>query len=102
MARSNAQRSREWRARNRERIREWERARAARRYASGWREDPVKKHARNLVAAALRHGRLVRQPCEVCGWMEAQAHHDDYDKPLDVQWLCRMHHEQHHEQLRAA
>lgn len=44
---------------------------------------------------ALSSGELVRQPCEICG-EKADAHHDDYNKPLDVRWLCRSHHKQHH------
>ena len=57
-------------------------------------------HAHNAVANALREGRLVRQPCEVCGRAEAvQAHHDDYSKPLDVHWLCMDHHKAHHAAL---
>ena len=31
-----------------------------------------------------RDGRLIRQPCEVCGEVKSQAHHGDYGKPLDV------------------
>lgn len=93
---SSAQRQREYRERHGETVRERERERLRRRRADGWREDPIKKHARNLVAAALRRGRMTRQPCEVCGHTPAQAHHDDYSKPLEVSWLCRAHHEEQH------
>lgn len=57
---------------------------------------PVKRAARVLVGNALSSGRLVRQPCEVCGRGRAHAHHDDYSKPLDVRWLCREHHAEWH------
>lgn len=53
---------------------------------------PLKYKARNAVSNALRDGRLVRQPCEVCVRKDAQAHHHDYAKPLDVRWLCFEHH----------
>jgi hypothetical protein len=52
---------------------------------------PEKAKARNAVSNALRDGRILRQPCEVCG-AKAQAHHDDYSKPLEVRWLCFQHH----------
>lgn len=55
-----------------------------------------KKHAHGLVQRAVETGRLTRQPCEVCGRVDSQAHHDDYDKPLDVRWLCPTHHGEIH------
>ena len=66
--------------------------------AKRWRGvNPKKARAHNAVNNAIRDGKLVRQPCEKCGaW--AHAHHDDYDKPLDVRWLCPKHHsKEHHE-----
>jgi hypothetical protein len=50
----------------------------------------------NVVTTAVRAGRMVRQPCEVCGEPKTHAHHDDYSKPLDVRWLCPKHHREHH------
>lgn len=58
--------------------------------------DPVKKHAQNSAGAAIRHGVMDRQPCEICGAEPAEAHHDDYSQPRSVRWLCRVHHEEHH------
>lgn len=52
--------------------------------------------ARSAVANAVRDGRLLREPCEVCGKEKVDAHHDDYSKPLQVRWLCRAHHAAHH------
>ena len=57
--------------------------------------NPLKRAAHVAVGNALRDGRLVRQPCEVCG-ERAQAHHDDYSKPLEVRWLCTTHHAEWH------
>jgi len=54
--------------------------------------NPEKYRASYLTSNAVRDGRLIKQPCEVCGEKKAQAHHDDYSKPLDVRWLCRKHH----------
>jgi hypothetical protein len=57
---------------------------------------PEKFAARDAVGKALRAGRLIRQPCEVCGAAKSEAHHDDYSLPLTVRWLCRKHHAEHH------
>ena len=56
----------------------------------------IQNAASTQVAKALKSGALVRQSCEVCGAKKVDAHHDDYSKPLDVRWLCRRHHLQHH------
>jgi hypothetical protein len=59
-----------------------------------WRRRfPVKYAAHIAVWVALRKGKLTRQPCEVCGSdRNIDAHHDRYDRPLQVRWLCRKHH----------
>lgn len=48
--------------------------------------------ARAYANVYLRRGKLVKQPCSVCGSPDSQMHHHDYSKPLDVVWLCRLHH----------
>lgn len=58
--------------------------------------NPVKRAAHVTCGNAIRDGKLIRQPCEVCGSAKAQAHHDDYSKPLDVRWLCSTHHSEWH------
>jgi ferredoxin len=46
---------------------------------------------------AVYYHKLKPNPCEVCGdVLNVQAHHDDYDKPLEVRWLCRKHHQALH------
>lgn len=52
--------------------------------------------ARKAVWNAIKGGRLHRLSCEVCGEEQAHAHHDDYNNPLDVRWLCRSCHLDHH------
>ena len=48
------------------------------------------------MSKAIRDGSLIRQPCERCGHPKTDGHHEDYSKPLDVIWLCRRCHLQHH------
>lgn len=67
-----------------------EKARAYRR--ATWRRYKVQKNAQAAVYRALRKGLLQRQPCKVCAVAGAHAHHTDYSKPLEVEWLCRKHH----------
>lgn len=36
------------------------------------------------------------EPCRVCGEMKAEMHHEDYSKPREVVWLCRLCHVRYH------
>ena len=55
-----------------------------------------KPQSRAITRRAIQAGTLVRQPCEVCGNPDVDAHHTDYEQPLLVQWLCRQHHMETH------
>jgi len=47
--------------------------------------------AHKAVFTAVRNGTLTRPTmCDICGkHCKPDAHHEDYNKPLDVYWLCR-------------
>jgi hypothetical protein len=65
-----------------------------------WRaEDNRRSKAHNAVARAIKCGDLVRLDCFRCGSEKTVAHHEDYDKPLDVVWLCQPCHKQRHKEL---
>ena len=57
-----------------------------------------------VTEKAILAGILVPQPCEVCGCTgtmsdgrnAVQAHHDNYNFPLQVRWLCQTHHHEWH------
>ena len=59
--------------------------------------------AHNVVMMALKSGQLIRPTiCESCGESRSlDAHHDDYLRPLDVRWLCRACHRNHHAAVQA-
>jgi DNA repair exonuclease SbcCD ATPase subunit len=59
---------------------------------------PEKYHARNLLYSALKLGKINREPCSVCGNPKSEAHHQDYNEPLKVMWLCFEHHRELHKQ----
>lgn len=60
-----------------------------------------KATALRMVRAAIKAGLLVRSPCEVCGNRQTQGHHNDYDLPLSVRWLCSAHHQLWHSHNKA-
>ena len=60
---------------------------------------PIQHEAHQAVQSAIRQKVLIKCPCVVCGSAKSMAHHDDYDKPLDVIWLCQIHHKERHKQI---
>jgi hypothetical protein len=43
------------------------------------------------VSRAIKNGKMIRAgKCQICGSeRKIEAHHADYTKPLEVQWLCK-------------
>ena len=66
------------------------------RQANWRRSNPDKYIAHLAVQRAVKVGELEKQACEVCGVEAVDAHHDQYDAPLKVRWLCRRHHTRLH------
>lgn len=61
---------------------------------------PDKYFANYTAGNAIKLGHLIRQPCERCGSIKVDAHHEDYTKPLDVTWLCRPCHRERHKEMK--
>ena len=76
------------------------RRREAYRVKAGLVEE-VKVEARRQLRLAVRQGKIKKLPCEVCGHEKSQGHHPDYSKPLEAIWLCQVHHQKKHQELRA-
>jgi len=74
-----------WRTLNPEKVRENGRA---------W--DKKTGSASNKVHHAIKKGLIEKEPCQICGRLPSYAHHCDYNKPLDVMWLCRKCHTEWH------
>lgn len=76
-------------------LRKRDKSKMQRRY----RENNKKKiQAHKIVNAAVKDGTLIRHPCEICGDLKSNGHHDDYDFPLVVRWLCGLHHTEWHKE----
>lgn len=65
--------------------------------------DPIeklKRRARRITRRAIDSGFLDKDVCERCGTdSNVKAHHEDYNKPLEIKWLCVTHHEERHTEL---
>lgn len=56
------------------------------------RRSRFKRNVRDKVYCAVKKGTLIKQPCCKCGNEKAEAHHEDYNKPLEIIWLCKQCH----------
>lgn len=75
-----------------------------------WRGSSDDDWSQRVIEKAIKGGRLVPAVCcEECGASyrfkdgrrAIQAHHGDYNKPLDVTWLCQKCHHEWHKNNRA-
>ena len=95
-------RVKKYRSKNIDRIRAYDRARGSRQtkeYLRNYRAKNKNKYkAHNKVKNAIRAGKLIKpSSCEHCGnSCYLVAHHCDYLKPLNVNWLCEPCHKKWH------
>ncbi len=80
--------SREWKRNNRDKCNRYTKEKAAR--------TPIQSMCVTIVRHAIACGKLKKEPCRICGEAPAQAHHNNYQHPLDVVWLCQSHHNAWH------
>lgn len=74
-------------------------------YSARWdSKNKVKKRAHTMVSNAIKYGQLERVgTCECCGSKErVEAHHENYFKPLEVNWLCPPCHGKRHREINEA
>ena len=62
--------------------------------------EPRKYAARTLLGNAVRDGKITRQNCSKCNAPKAHAHHESYDRPLEVVWLCPVCHSARHKEMK--
>lgn len=79
-----------WREKNKERFFETQKLRRQR--------NKQKINAVTLIGKHLRRGKIQRpNQCEKCmKECKPDGHHDDYNKPHDVRWLCKICHYHEH------
>jgi hypothetical protein len=83
-------------------IRKYDRDRGNRQtgeYVKSYRaSNPEKYKAHTKVNNAVRDDRLIKpNTCEGCGGEGSlHGHHEDYSKPLEVDWLCPACHKSRH------
>ena len=63
----------------------------SKRYMS---KNPKITKAHQAVIRAIKNGVIKRMPCVICGATKTHGHHEDYNKPLEVIWLCPKHHKE--------
>ena len=52
--------------------------------------------ARSYAGVYLRRGKIKRSPCSQCHEPGQHMHHEDYSRPLNIEWLCKRCHKRIH------
>lgn len=89
--------NKKWRENNQDKHREAHNM-ATRKYEIN---NPKIRYAQVRVRESLKQRKLAKKGCEVCLKIygieaPAHAHHSDYNKPLELLWLCPKHHKAWH------
>jgi hypothetical protein len=88
------------RAYDRERAKLPKRVKARTAFTAKWRKaDSRVTKCHNAVARAIKKGVLKVLPCCICGDENSVAHHESYEKPLDVIFYCQAHHKERHKEM---
>ena len=99
----------EWRTKNSKRIKEVynlyrqkedkeKRLQRVRKYEKKY---PDRSKAKTAINNAIKSGKIEKGICAICDSNKyIQGHHDDYSKPMQVDWLCRKCHYLWHQLLR--
>ena len=67
-----------------------------------WQQkNPRKRAAHLLFGRAIASGKVTKCLCERCGAAKVHGHHENYDEPLKVVWLCAKHHRERHQEMKA-
>jgi ribosomal protein S27AE len=63
-----------------------------------------KANSRATLHVNVKRGKVVKSPnCSKCGSKDAiEAHHEDYNRPLNVVWFCRKCHISYHQKAKEA
>jgi hypothetical protein len=59
-------------------------------------EQKMKSNARSYLHSYIKRNKVQKSFCFKCDAPIAEAHHNDYSKPLEIVWLCRKCHLEHH------
>lgn len=90
---------------NLERIRQYDRERGKlenRKLQSAKNSKALKERITNYsslhckITRMVKSGAIVKQPCCMCGSVMVHAHLDEYKEPIEIMWLCAVHHKARH------